>query len=169
MNITIKELLEVGAHFGHKIENLNPKMNSYIIYERNGVHIINLEKTIIKINESCNIVNKIINDGGDVLFVCTKEKLKDVIKEEAVRCGMPYVDEFCTNEILNKPPALVFVVGTAMDSLILQEIRKLKIPIMSILDTNCDPDEVDYVIPANDDAVQVVKLITSVIADTIIK
>ena len=220
--ISMKQLLEAGVHFGHQTRRWNPKMAEYIFVERNGIYIIDLQKTVRKIDEAYKTVGNIIKDGGQVLFVGTKKQAQDSIKEEAIRCGMYYVNErwlggmltnFKTMQsrinrlkklekmeedgtfallpkketaklMLEKEklerniggiknmkhiPDVLFVVDTRKEHIAILEARKLGIPIVAIVDTNCDPDEIDLVIPGNDDAIRAVKLITGKLADAIIE
>ncbi len=220
--VTMKQLLEAGVHFGHQSRRWNPKMAPYIFAERNKLHIIDLQKTVVKLEKTCEFVRNIINKDGKILFVGTKKQASESIKEEAIRCDMFYVNarwlggmmtnfktirtrvdrlyklnkmkEDGTFSLLTKKeagkleieieklekflggikkmerlPQALFVVDPKKERIAISEARKLKIPIIAMVDTNCNPDEVDYVIPANDDAIRAVKLILSVIADTIIE
>ncbi|MDD6807771.1 MAG: 30S ribosomal protein S2 [Oscillospiraceae bacterium] len=220
--ISMKQLLEAGVHFGHQTRRWNPKMSEYIFTERNGIYIIDLQKTVKKLDEAYNAVREISENGGDVLFVGTKKQAQDSVKEEAIRCGMPYVNarwlggmltnfktiqkrikrleqlkamrEDGTFELLpkkevvkleleieklekfmggitemKKQPAAMFIVDPRKERIAVAEAHKLGIPIIAIVDTNCDPDEVDYVIPGNDDAIRAVRLIAGAMADAIIE
>ena len=220
--ISMKQLLEAGVHFGHQTRRWNPKMAEYIFTERNGIYIIDLQKTVKKLEEAYNFVRDISADGGDVLFVGTKKQAQDSVKEEAIRCGMPYVNarwlggmltnfktiqrrikrleqlkamqEDGTFELLpkkevvkleleieklekfmggitemKKQPAAMFIVDPRKARIAVAEAHKLGIPIIAIVDTNCDPDEVDYVIPGNDDAIRAVRLIAGAMADAVIE
>ena len=220
--ISIKQLLEAGVHFGHHTRRWNPKMQEYIFTERNGIHIIDLQKTVKKFDEAYNFVRDIAAEGGNVLFVGTKKQAADAIKEEATRCGMYYVnvrwpggmmtnfktikrsigrlnalekmqedgtfDLLPNNEVASKQneifdleknyggiktmdqlPAAIFIVDPKKERNAVLEAKKLGIPVVAIVDTNCDPDDADYVIPGNDDAIRAIKLITSVLADAIIE
>jgi len=220
--ISMKQLLEAGVHFGHQTRRWNPKMAEYIFTERNGIYIIDLQKTVKKIDEAYFFVRDLVMEGGSVLFVGTKKQAQDAIKEEAERCGQFYVNnrwlggmltnfktirksidrllalkkmsEDGTFDVLPKKevsklvlemekleknlggivemrklPVALFVVDPKKERTAILEARKLGIPIVAIVDTNCDPDEVDYVIPGNDDAIRAVKLITSKIADAVIE
>ena len=220
--VSMKQLLEAGVHFGHQTRRWNPKMGEYIFTERNGIYIIDLQKTSRKINEAYSVVRQVVEDGGQVLFVGTKKQAQDSVKIESERSGMFYVNQrwlggMLTNfstiksrigrlkelekmdtdgifELLPKKevielkkeqdklqknlggikemkrlPDLIFIVDPRKERIAIQEARKLGIPIVAIVDTNCDPDEVDYVIPGNDDAIRAVKLITSKMADAIIE
>ncbi len=220
--ISMKQLLEAGVHFGHQTRRWNPKMAEYIFAERNGIYIIDLQKTVKKVEEAYNAVSEIVKDGGEILFVGTKKQAQDSIKEEAQRCGMYYVNErwlggmltnFATvktriarlkeleamiedgtmdllpkkevaklmheKEKLDKNiggikdmiriPDCIFIVDPRKERIAVQEAHNLNIPIVAIVDTNCDPEEVDYVIPGNDDAIRAVKLIAGRIADAVIE
>ena len=220
--ISMKQLLEAGVHFGHQTRRWNPKMAEYIYTERNGIYIINLQKTVKKIEEAYSFIKEVAENGQDVLFVGTKKQAQDSIKEEAERVGMYYVNArwlggMMTNfktikqriERLNqlrkmqedgtfdllpkkevskllleiekldkylggikdmkKLPGALFVVDPRKEKIAVAEAKKLGIPVVAIVDTNCDPDEVDYVIPGNDDAIRAVKLISSTIANAIIE
>lgn len=218
----MKQLLEAGVHFGHQTRRWNPKMKRYIFTERNGIYIIDLQKTVKKVEEAFNVMRDIAANGGNVLFVGTKKQAQDAIKEEATRAGMYFVNqrwlggtltnfqtiqkrikrlkdiermqEDGTFEVLPKKevvqlkkelerlekflggikdmkglPDALFVVDPRKERIAVAEARKLNIPIIGIVDTNCDPDEIDHVIPANDDAIRAVKLLTSKMADAILE
>ncbi len=220
--ISMKQLLEAGVHFGHQTRRWNPKMAEYIFAERNGIYIIDLQKTVKKVDEAYFAVADIIKEGGEILFVGTKKQAQDSIKEEAERCGMYYVNQrwlggMLTNfetiktriarlkqleemqadgtfdvlpkkevaALLNEKekldknlggikemkriPDVMFVVDPRKERIAIQEAHTLGIPIVAIVDTNCDPEEVDYVIPGNDDAIRAVKLIAAKIADAVIE
>ncbi|HOK43705.1 MAG TPA: 30S ribosomal protein S2 [Thermoclostridium caenicola] len=220
--ISMKQLLEAGVHFGHQTRRWNPKMAEYIFTERNGIYIIDLQKTVKKIEEAYYFIRDLVMEGGTILFVGTKKQAQDAIREEAERCGQFYVNNrwlggmltnFKTirkgidrlNELkrfeaegvfdvlpkkeviklklemeklqknlggiveMKKLPGALFVVDPKKERNAILEARKLGIPIVAIVDTNCDPDEVDYVIPGNDDAIRAVKLISSKIADAVIE
>jgi len=220
--VSMKQLLEAGVHFGHQTRRWNPKMDEYIFTERNGIHIIDLQKTVKKIEESYAFIRDIALNGGEILFVGTKKQAQDAIEEEALRCGMFYVrarwlggmltnyktikkrinrlkelykmEENGTFEVLPKKeviklklqmkkletnlggikdmhgvPDALFVVDPKKERNAILEARKLNIPIVAIVDTNCDPDEADFVIPGNDDAIRAVKLIASVMANAVIE
>lgn len=220
--ISMKQLLEAGVHFGHQTRRWNPKMKKYIFTERNGIYIIDLQKTVKKVNIAYNYVRDVAAEGGTVLFVGTKKQAQDSVKEEALRAGMFYVnqrwlggtltnfqtirkrinrlkeiermEEDGTFEVLpkkevvnllkekdrlvkflggikemNKLPDAIFVIDPRKERIAIAEARKLHIPIVGIVDTNCDPDEIDYVIPANDDAIRAVRLLTSKMADAILE
>ncbi len=220
--ISMKQLLEAGVHFGHQTRRWNPKMAEFIYTERNGIHIIDLQKTVRKADEAYMFVRQIAMDGGLVLFVGTKKQAQDSISEEALRCGMFFINNrwlggtltnFSTirrrigrlNELqrmsvdgsfelrtkkevaklrlemekleknlggiqgMNRLPSVIFVVDTKKEHLAVAEARRLGIPLVAIVDTNCDPEEVDYVIPGNDDAIRAVKLIAGRMADAVIE
>ena len=220
--ISMKQLLEAGVHFGHQTRRWNPKMAEYIFTERNGIYIIDLQKTAKKINEAYNFVRDIAADGKDILFVGTKKQAQDAVKEEAMNCSMPFVNArwlggMLTNfrtirrriERLNqlrkmeedgtfdllpkkevaklkleieklekflggiqdmkKTPAALFIVDPRKERIAVAEAKKLGLPIIAIVDTNCDPDEIDAVIPGNDDAIRAVKLISETIAAAVIE
>ncbi len=219
--ILMKQLLEAGVHFGHQTRRWNPKMKEYIFTERNTIHIIDLQKTVKKIDEAYDAMKELA-EQGDILFVGTKKQAQDSIKEEAERCGQFYVNNrwlggTLTNfktiktrvarllelrkmetdgtfDVLPKKevaklklemakldlnlggivgmdhlPAALFVVDTKKEHLAVSEAKRLGIPIIAIVDTNCDPDEIDYVIPGNDDAIRAVKLIAGKMADAVIE
>jgi len=221
-NITIKQLLEAGAHFGHQTSRWHPRMKSYIFTKRNGIHIIDLEQTAALLDKACKFVKQVITDGGTILFVGTKKQAQQAIEEEARRCGMFYVNQrwlggvltnFATiqaridylvrledqrargefkrlpkkealkldEEIarLNKQvggfkemtsiPSLLFIIDPAKERIALAEAKRVGVPVVAVVDTNCNPDEIDYPIPANDDAIRAVKLICSKIADAVIE
>ena len=220
--VSMKQLLEAGVHFGHQTRRWNPKMATYIYTERNGIYIIDLQKTVKKLEEAYNFVRETSANGGNILFVGTKKQAQDAIKEEAARCGGYYVNArwlggMMTNfrtmrtridrlaqlrkmeedgtfamlpkkeviklqgEIaklekylggvkeMKKLPAALFIVDPRKERNAIAEAHKLNIPIVAIVDTNCDPDEIDYVIPGNDDAIRAIKLIASVLADAMIE
>ncbi len=220
--VSMKQLLEAGVHFGHQTRRWNPKMAEYIFTERNGIYIIDLQKTVKKLEEAYMVVRDIAAEGDEILFVGTKKQAQDSVKEEAIRCGMPYVNArwlggMLTNfntikkrikrlgqlkamqedgtfdmlpkkeaaklelEIeklerfmggiteMKKQPAAMFIVDPRKERIAVAEAKKLGIPIIAIVDTNCDPDEIDYVIPGNDDAIRAVKLIAGAMADAVIE
>jgi len=220
--ISMKQLLEAGVHFGHQTRRWNPKMAEYIFAERNGIYIIDLQKTVKKVDEAYYAVADIVRDGGELLFVGTKKQAQDSIKEEAERCGMHYVNErwlggMLTNyktvkqrvkrlkdlekmagdgtmDLLPKKevakllhekeklekniggikemkqvPDVLFIVDPRKEHIAILEARNLGVPIVAIVDTNCDPEEVDFVIPGNDDAIRAVKLIAGKMADAVIE
>ncbi len=220
--VSMKQLLEAGVHFGHQTRRWNPKMAQYIYTERNGIYIIDLQKTVKKLNEAYLFARDIAAEGKDILFVGTKKQAQDSVKEEAENCSMPYVnarwlggmltnfttirrriarltqlrkmEEDGTFDLLPKKeviklrleieklekflggikdmdriPGALFIVDPRKERIAVQEAKKLGIPIIAIVDTNCDPDEIDAVIPGNDDAIRAVKLIASTIAAAVIE
>lgn len=220
--ISMKQLLEAGVHFGHQTRRWNPKMAEYIYTERNGIYIIDLQKSVVKVDEAYTAIKEVIADGGTILFVGTKKQAQDAIKSEAERCGMYYVNErwlggMLTNfktiksrvdrlrEIermsvdgtfdvlpkkeviqikkewekleknlggiknMKKLPDAIFVVDPKKERICIQEAHNLGITLIGIADTNCDPEELDYVIPGNDDAIRAVKLIVAKMADAVIE
>jgi small subunit ribosomal protein S2 len=220
--ISMKQLLEAGVHFGHQTRRWNPKMAPYIFTERNGIYIIDLQKTVGKVDEAYNFIKDVAASGNSILFVGTKKQAQESIQEEAERCGMFYVKErwlggMLTNfptiqkriqrlrelekmeeegvfEVLPKKevsqlrgemeklerflggikdmkelPGAIFVVDPRKERIAVAEGRRLGIPLVGIVDTNCDPDEIDYVIPGNDDAIRAVKLLTAKMADAVIE
>ena len=220
--VSMKQLLEAGVHFGHQTRRWNPKMAPYIFAERNGIYIIDLQKTVKKLDEAYKFITDIAAEGGEVLFVGTKKQAQDSIREEAARCGMPYVnarwlggmltnfktiqkrikrlaqlkameadgtfDMLPKKEVIKlnleieklekfmggitgmkKQPAAMFIVDPRKEKNAVAEAKKLGIPIVAIVDTNCDPDEIDYVIPGNDDAIRAVKLIAAEMANAVIE
>ena len=190
--ISMKQLLEAGVHFGHQTRRWNPKMAEYIYTERNGIYIIDLQKSVGMVDTAYNAVKDIVANGGSVLFVGTKKQAQDSIKAEAERCGMYYVNQrwlggMLTNfetiktriakleknlggiKDMKKIPDAIFVVDPKKERICIQEAHTLGIPLIGIADTNCDPEELDYVIPGNDDAIRAVKLIVSTIADAVIE
>ncbi|MCM3356903.1 MULTISPECIES: 30S ribosomal protein S2 [unclassified Psychrobacillus] len=220
--ISMKQLLEAGVHFGHQTRRWNPKMKKYIFVERNGIYIIDLQKTVKKLEEAYDFMRQVGQDGGKVLFVGTKKQAQEAIKEEAERSGNYYInqrwlggtltnfgtiqkrvarlkaiekmEEDGTFAVLPKKevvqlkkqherlvkflggirdmkavPDVMFVVDPRKERIAVAEARKLNIPLVGIVDTNCDPDEIDYVIPANDDAIRAVKLLTAKMADALLE
>lgn len=218
----MKQLLESGVHFGHQTRRWNPKMAPYIFTERNGIYIIDLQKTVRKVEEAYRFVRDLAQQGGTLLFVGTKKQAHNTVREEAERCGMYYVNErwlggMLTNfqtiksriqrlkaleqmetdgsfELLPKKevmqlrkekdklqrylggiremhrlPDALFVIDPRKEKIAVHEARKLRIPIIAIVDTNCDPDDVDFVIPGNDDAIRAVRLLTSKMADAVLE
>lgn len=218
----MKQLLEAGVHFGHQTRRWNPKMAPYIFTERNGIHIIDLQKSVGKVDEAYKAVFEIAAQGGTILFVGTKKQAQDAVKTEAERCGMYFVNErwlggMLTNfktmrtriarlnqlqkmqadgtfDLLPKKeviklqleiaklekylggvkemkelPGALFVVDSRKEKNAIAEARKLGIPIVAIVDTNCDPDEIDYVIPGNDDAIRAIKLISQTMANAVLE
>ena len=220
--ISMKQLLEAGVHFGHQTRRWNPKMAEYIFTERNGIYIIDLQKTVKKVEEAYMFIREIAENGGNILFVGTKKQAQEAIKEEAERAGMYFVNArwpggMLTNfktikksiarlkslekmqadgtfDLLPKKevaalvkemndlernyggikemetlPDAVFIVDPRKERNAVLEAKKLGIPVVAIVDTNCDPDDADYIIPGNDDAIRAIKLIASVIADAVIE
>lgn len=220
--ITMKQLLESGVHFGHQTRRWNPKMAPYIFTERNGIYIIDLQKTVRKVEEMYQYVKSVVENKGSILIVGTKKQAQETVRVEAERCGMPYVNErwlggMLTNfktiksridrlkkleemetdgsfyllpkkEVLElrkekdrlnrflggirdmkRPPDAVFIIDPRKERIAVAEARKLGIPLIAIVDTNCDPDEVDLVIPGNDDAIRAVRLMTGKLADAVVE
>jgi small subunit ribosomal protein S2 len=218
----MKQLLEAGVHFGHQTRRWNPKMDKYIFTERNGIYIIDLQKTVKKVEEAYNFVKSVAENNGTILFVGTKKQAQDSVAEEAARCGQFFINQrwlggTLTNfetikkrisrlkelermevdgtfDVLPKKeviilkkeqerlekflggiknmrgmPDAVFIIDPRKERIAVAEARKLGIPIVGIVDTNCDPDEIDYVIPGNDDAIRAVKLLTAKMADAVIE
>jgi small subunit ribosomal protein S2 len=220
--VTIKELLEAGAHFGHQTSRWHPRMKSYIFTKRNGIHIIDLEQTASMLDKACKFIQEVAAEGGTILFVGTKKQAQQAVEEEAQRCGMYYVNQrwlggiltnFATiqaridhlvrledqqskgsfsrlpkkealkleeqivrlnqqmggfKEMTNLPTAL-FIVDPTKEKIALAEARRIGTPVVAIVDTNCNPDDIDYPIPANDDAIRAIKLICGKIADSVIE
>lgn len=220
--ITMKELLEAGVHFGHQAKRWNPKMKKYIFGERNGIYIIDLQKTLKLFKEAYDFVRDTAAQGKDVLFVGTKKQAQDAIVEEAKRCGMYYVsyrwlggmltnfatirksierlkkiekmkedgtfDKLTKKEVaglekeraklervlsgiktMAEPPAAVFIIDPRKEAIAVHEANKLGVPVIAVVDTNCDPDNIDYVIPGNDDAIRAIRLMASKVADAVIE
>lgn len=220
--VSMKQLLEAGVHFGHQTRRWNPKMSKYIFTQRNGIHIIDLQKTVRKLDEAYNFIKEITEEGKSVLFVGTKKQAQESVKDEAIRSGSYYVNarwlggmltNFSTirkrvnrlnqlkvmeqdgtfellpkKEVINlrheieklekflggvkdmkELPGVLFVVDPKKERIAVAEAKKLDIPVVAIVDTNCDPDAVDYVIPGNDDAIRAVKLICSAMASAVIE
>ncbi|MBQ1249384.1 MAG: 30S ribosomal protein S2 [Selenomonadales bacterium] len=220
--ISMKQLLEAGVHFGHQTRRWNPKMAPYIFTERNGIYIIDLQKTVKKVDEAYNFVREVAGEGKTILFVGTKKQAQEAVKEEALRCDMFYVNErwlggMLTNfqtiqkrinrlrelekmeaenvfdvlpkkevillrqemtklqkflggiKDMQKLPGALFIIDPRKERIAVAEAKKLGIPIVAIVDTNCDPDEIDHVIPGNDDAIRAVKLLTGKMADAVIE
>ncbi|MBQ6713636.1 MAG: 30S ribosomal protein S2, partial [Selenomonadales bacterium] len=220
--ISMKQLLEAGVHFGHQTRRWNPKMAPYIFTERNGIYIIDLQKTVKKVDEAYNFVREVAGEGKSILFVGTKKQAQEAVKEEALRCDMFYVNErwlggMLTNfqtiqkrinrlrelekmeeenvfdvlpkkevillrqemtklqkflggiKDMQKLPGALFIIDPRKERIAVAEAKKLGIPIVAIVDTNCDPDEIDHVIPGNDDAIRAVKLLTGKMADAVIE
>lgn len=220
--ISMKQLLEAGVHFGHQTRRWNPKMAPFIFTDRNGIYIIDLQKTVRKVEDAYNFVKKLSLNGESLLFVGTKKQAQESVREEATRCGMFFVNQrwlggMLTNfqtirkridrlhelermeekgimallpkkEIaelmhekdrlhkflggikdMRKLPAALFIIDPRKERIAVAEARKLGIPIVAIVDTNCDPDEIDYVIPGNDDAIRAVRLLTGKMADAVLE
>ncbi|MFI3169416.1 MAG: 30S ribosomal protein S2 [Faecalibacterium sp.] len=220
--VSMKQLLEAGVHFGHQTRRWNPKMAKYIFTERNGIYIVDLQKTVKKLDDAYNFVKDVAADGGEILFVGTKKQAQESVRNEAVRCGMHFVNArwlggMMTNfrtirkriermeklqkmqadgtfELLPKKevaklelemekldkylggvkemkvlPKALFIVDPHKERIAVAEARKLHIPIVAIVDTNCNPDEIDWVIPGNDDAIRAVKLIAGAMADAVLE
>lgn len=220
--ISMKQLLEAGVHFGHQTRRWNPKMQKYIFTERNGIYIIDLQKTVRKVEEAYNYVREMAGEGKTLLFVGTKKQAQESVRDEAARCGGYYVnqrwlggtltnfstiqkrierlrtlermEEDGTFDVLPKKevillrkekdrlekflggikdmkklPGALFIIDPRKERIAVAEARKLGIPIVAIVDTNCDPDEIDYVIPGNDDAIRAVKLLCTKMADAVIE
>jgi len=218
----MKQLLESGVHFGHQARRWNPKMRRFIFMERNGIHIIDLQQTLTRIEDAYAFVKDLASSGGNVLFVGTKKQAQESISEEAKRAGMPYINQrwlggFLTNFVtirkridrlnelterkergdfaalpkkdaqvledeltqldrffsgvreLKRPPGAIFVVDPHREHIAVDEARRLEVPVIAMVDTNCDPDLIDVIIPANDDAIRAVKLICQKVADAIIE
>jgi small subunit ribosomal protein S2 len=220
--ISMKQLLEAGVHFGHQTRRWNPKMQQFIFMDRNGIHIIDLQQTVGRLNEAYKFVQQLVADGGTLLFVGTKKQAQEAVAEEAKRCGMYYVNQrwlggmltnFKTIQLriaylrelearrdngdferlpkkevqrlqdeltrlerilggikdMRRLPAAVFIVDTRKERTAVLEARRLEIPIIALADTNCDPDEMDFPIPANDDAIRAVRLLCAKIADAAVE
>ena len=220
--ISMKLLLEAGVHFGHQVARWNPKMRPYIFSQRNGIHIIDLEQTVVMLGKACDFVRAVAENGEDVVFVGTKKQAQEAIEQEAKRCGMFYVNQrwlggmmtnFATiqsridylvrledrksrgdlerlpkkealklekemahlNRLLGgvkemtRIPGALFVIDPSKERNAVNEARRVGVPIVSIVDTNCDPDEIDYPIPGNDDAIRAVSLFCSVMADAVLE
>jgi small subunit ribosomal protein S2 len=220
--VSMKHLLEAGVHFGHQTRRWNPKMEKYIFTERNGIYIIDLQQTLALIEVSYNFIREMVGKGGSLLFVGTKKQSQEAIKENAIRCGMPYVtnrwlggtltnwatiskrieklkeleEMEASGELENMPkkqesrvrhrliklrrnleglrnmdrlPSGVFIIDPRKENIALMEARKLEIPVIAVVDTNCDPDLVDFVIPGNDDAIRAANLISKIIANAVLE
>ncbi|MBI4228707.1 MAG: 30S ribosomal protein S2 [Deltaproteobacteria bacterium] len=216
--VGMKQLLEAGVHFGHQVSHWNPRMRPFIFGSRNGIHIIDLQQTVNLFKKAFNFVKEIVADGGEVLIVGTKKQAQGIIAEEAIRCGMPFVNtrwlggtltnfhtirsridyllelkslesegqmerlpkkeakglkreiqklEYLLNGIVNmkKIPEALFIIDTKKEHIAVREAKKLNIPIVAVVDTNCDPSNADIIIPSNDDAIRAIKLFTSKVAD----
>jgi small subunit ribosomal protein S2 len=220
--VSMKHLLEAGVHFGHQTRRWNPKMEKYIFTERNGIYIIDLQQTLALIEVSYNFIRDMVGRGGSLLFVGTKKQSQEAIKENAMRCGMPYVtnrwlggtltnwstiskrieklkeleEMEASGELENMPkkqatrvrhrliklrrnleglrsmdklPSGIFIIDPRKENIALMEARKLEIPVIAVVDTNCDPDLVDFVIPGNDDAIRAANLISQIIANGVLE
>ena len=220
--VTMKALLEAGVDCGHQTKRWNPKMRPFIFTERHGIHVIDLQQTVVMLEEACNFASKISADGGHIVFVGTKKQAQDTVRTESARSGQYYVDrrwlggtltnfvtirsrlrylteleeQFATGQIfalpkqeqifkerelnrlrlslgglknMNQLPSALFVVDPKREHIAIAEAHRLGIPVIAMVDTNCDPDQIDYVIPANDDAIRSVRLIASRIADAMIE
>src|SRR2546429_372435 len=220
--ISMKQLLEAGVHFGHQTRRWNPKMQQFIFMDRNGIHIIDLQQTVSRLNEAYKFVQQLVADGGTLLFVGTKKQAQEAVAEEAKRCGMYYVNQrwlggmltnFKTIQLriaylrelesrrdrgdferlpkkevqhlqdelirlerilggikdMRRLPSAVFIIDTRKERTAVLEARRLEIPIIALADTNCDPDEMDFPIPANDDAIRAVRLLCAKIADAAVE
>ncbi len=220
--VSMKNLLEAGVHFGHQTRRWNPKMARYIFTSRNGIYIIDLQKTTKLLDEACDFIKSVVREGKSILFVSTKRQAQEIIKSEAERCGMHFVNYrwlggMLTNHVtiekrivrlkeldelidsgkiesypkkeaskmkkerekldralggiknLKGMPGAIFIIDPHKEAIAIAEAKKVGIPIVAVVDTNCDPDEIDYVIPGNDDAIRAVKLVTSLISDSILE
>ncbi|MBI2487599.1 MAG: 30S ribosomal protein S2 [Deltaproteobacteria bacterium] len=220
--ISMKQLLEAGVHFGHQVSHWNPRMKPYIFGSRNGIHIIDLQQTVTFFKKAYNFARDIVADSGEVLFVGTKKQAQGIIAEEAIKCGMPFINtrwlggtltnfntirarvdyllelkkleedgqmellpkneakglrrqiqklEYLLNGIVNmrRYPEAVFIIDAKKEYIAIREARKLGIPIVAVIDTNCDPSNADFIIPSNDDAIRAIKLFTARIADACIE
>lgn len=220
--VSMKSLLEAGVHFGHQTRRWNPKMAKYIFTARNGIYIIDLQKTTKLLDEACDFIKSVVREGKPILFVSTKRQAQEIIKQEAERCGMYFVnyrwlggmltnyvtiekrikrlkeltDLIDSGKIESYPkkeaskmkkecekldralggikdmkgmPGALFVIDPHKEAIAVAEARKMGIPIVSVVDTNCDPDNIDFVIPGNDDAIRAVKLVTGIIADSVLE
>ncbi|MDI7276601.1 MAG: 30S ribosomal protein S2 [Anaerolineae bacterium] len=220
--VSMKQLLEAGVHFGHRARRWNPKMRSFIFTERNGIHIIDLQQTIARLEEAYEFARNVAAEGGTILFVGTKKQAQETIAQEAQRCGMPYVnqrwlggtmtnfrtirqridyltdleaakargdlDHLPKKEALQKDrelarlqqrlggiktmrrlPEALFIADVRREEIAVREANSVNIPVIAMVDTNCDPDPIDYIIPANDDAIRAIRLITSRVVDAVIE
>ena len=171
--VTVRQLLDSGVHFGHQTRRWNPKMKRYILTDRSGIYIIDLQKSLNHIEKAYEFVKDTVAHGGSILFVGTKKQAQEAIAEQAQRVGMPRLEKYSLGKSLggirnvNKTPSAIWVVDTNKEHLAITEAKKLGIPVIGILDTNCDPDEVTIGIPGNDDAIRSVALLTRVIADAV--
>ena len=222
VSVTMKELLEAGVHFGHQTKRWNPKMKEYIFGQRNGIYIVDLQKTIKNFKEALNYIRSVAEEGKNVLFVGTKKQAQDIVRDYAAKCESSYVNQrwlggLLTNfsivrgsvdklkeleemkedgrwdllskkeqsklekvyrklqknlgglKTMSEPPGAVFVIDSSKELIALAEARKMKIPIVAVVDTNGDPEDIDYPIPGNDDAVRAIELFTSKVAESIIE
>jgi len=220
--VSMKSLLEAGVHFGHQTRRWNPKMAKYIFTARNGIYIIDLQKTTKLLDEACDFIKSVVREGKPILFVSTKRQAQEIIKQEAERCGMYFINYrwlggMLTNHVtiekriqrlkelndlvdsgkiesypkkeaskmrkdrekldralggikdMKGMPGAIFVIDPHKEAIAIAEARKVGIPIISVVDTNCDPDNIDFVIPGNDDAIRAVKLVTSLISDSVLE
>ena len=220
--VSMKSLLEAGVHFGHQTRRWNPKMAKYIFTARNGIYIIDLQKTTKLLDEACDFIKSVVREGKPILFVSTKRQAQEIIKQEAERCGMFFINYrwlggMLTNHVtiekritrlkelndlidsgkiesypkkeasrmrkerekldralggikdMKGMPGAIFVIDPHKEAIAVAEARKVGIPIVSVVDTNCDPDNIDFVIPGNDDAIRAVKLVTSLISDSVLE
>ena len=220
--VSMKALLESGVHFGHRTNKWDPRMKPYIFTERNGIHIIDLQQTVKSLNNAFNVIRNMVAEGGVVLFVGTKRQAQETIRDEAIRCGMPYVTErwlgglltnwstmhqrimemdrleklISSGEVnqltkkegllvqrsidrlqlrlsgvrnMKRPPDLIYIVDVSREVAAVHEANLLNIPIVALVDTNCDPTSVDYVIPSNDDAIRAIKLLVGKMADAVLE
>ncbi len=168
---TYQELLDAGVHFGHLTRKWDPKMAKYIFMERNGIHIIDLNKTLTKLEEAASAIKQIVKSGRKVLFVATKKQAKEIVAEQAKAVNMPFVTERWLGGIadLNRLPAALFIIDVKKEHIAVAEAMKLNIPTFAMVDTNSDPTNIDFPIPANDDATKSISLIASVIGKAIIE
>src|SRR3990170_544277 len=164
--VTMRQLLESGVHFGHQTRRWNPKMKRFIFTERNGIYIIDLRQTLDYIEKAYEFIRNTVAEGGSILFVGTKKQAQEAIAEQATRVGQPYVNHRWLGGLrdMSRVPAAVWIVDTKKEHIAVDEARKLNIPVIAVLDTNCDPDEVDFPIPGNDDAIRSAELLTRVVA-----
>ena len=169
--ISMKQLLEAGVHFGHQTRRWNPKMAKYIFTERNGIHVIDLQQTVKMVDTAYEFVREAAANDAVILFVGTKKQAAEAVAEEATRAGQYYINHRWLGGIEDMPriPDVIYIVDPHKEQIAVKEAKKLGIPVVAMVDTNADPDEIDVIIPANDDAIRAVKLITSKMADAIIE
>ena len=167
--VSMKALLEAGVHFGHQTRRWNPKMAPYIYTERNGIYIIDLQKTVKKLEEAYNFVRQLSENGQSLLFVGTKKQAQEAIKDEALRCNMYYVNARWLGGMMTNFKTMRTRIDRLNQLNAIAEAHRLGIPVVAIADTNCDPDEIDYPIPGNDDAIRAIKLISSIMANAMIE